>query len=89
MKNPFKNSKESNVGNSPKVEKDSKNSKGKPKKNSIIYFFKSAYEYGIFSNVTNFILFILITQKSGIVTYQHLRFNLLDGLQYNTGNNDQ
>lgn len=60
MKNPFKNSKESNVGNSPKVEKDSKNSKGKPKKNSIIYFFKSAYEYGIFSNVTNFILFILI-----------------------------
>ena len=38
---------------------------------------------------TSFILFILITQKSGIVTYQHLRFNLLDGLQYNTGNNDQ
>ena len=55
MKNPFKNSKESNVGNSPKVEKDSKNSKGKPKKNSIIYFFKSAYEYGIFSNVTRLI----------------------------------
>lgn len=56
MKNPFKNSKESEVKNV----KDSKNSKGKPKENSIIYFFKSAYEYGIFSNLTNFILFLLI-----------------------------
>ena len=39
MKNPFKNSKESNVGNSPKVEKDSKNSKGKPKKkfNNLLF----------------------------------------------------
>lgn len=56
MKNPFKNSKESEVKNV----KDSKNSKGKPKENSIIYFFKSAYEYGLFSNLTNFILFLLI-----------------------------
>ena len=39
MKNPFKNSKESNVGNSPKVEKDSKNSKGKPKKKFNNLFF--------------------------------------------------
>lgn len=60
MKNPFKSSKESDTAKINKSVKDSKNSKGKPKENSVTYFFKSAYEYGIFSNLTNFILFILI-----------------------------
>ena len=60
MKNPFKSSKESDTAKINKTVKDSKNSKGKPKENSVTYFFKSAYEYGIFSNLTNFILFILI-----------------------------
>lgn len=57
MKNPFKSTKESTTSN--QKEKVS-NSKGKTKNNSIAYFFKSAYEYGIFSNLTNFILFLLI-----------------------------
>ncbi|MDO4534357.1 MAG: phosphatidylglycerol lysyltransferase domain-containing protein [Clostridium perfringens] len=60
MKNPFKNSRESETKNTNEKVKDSNNSKGKPKDNSVTYFFKSLYEYGIFSNLTNFILFILI-----------------------------
>ena len=74
MKNPFKNSKESNVGNSPKVEKDSKNSKGKPKKNSIIYFFKFSFKALSFSASSfiknfNFSSTSLSTKKEKYLVY--------------------
>ena len=78
MKNPFKNSKESEDKNTNEKVKDSKNSKGKPKENSVTYFFKSLYEYGIFSNLTNFILFILILLSGLFLIISALYPPLLD-----------
>lgn len=78
MKNPFNNSNESDAVKTNKPVKDSKNSKGKPKENSVAYFFKSAYEYGIFSNLTNFILFVLILLSGLFLIVSALYPPLLD-----------